>query len=87
MIVSVNKMFDKFNEDQSGFMDITDAYNFMQLASNNYINNGGELACFDLFKKWDIDQVGLIDKHDALLIIRQVMGLKNKPKIYFNKYF
>jgi len=87
MIISVNKMFKKFNRDSSGFMDIKDAYHFMKLASIDYFQDGGDIACFDLFKKWDLDQIGLIDKHDALLIIRQVMGHKTKPKIYFNKYF
>ena len=68
-------------------MDIDDAYKFMRKTKNYQVKNGGELACFELFQKWDIDQVGLIDKHDALLIIRSVLGDKQKPKIYKNKYF
>ena len=57
-------------------MDINDAYRFMKETKNYQVTNGGELACFHLFQKWDIDQVGLIDKHDALLIIRCVLGEK-----------
>ena len=68
-------------------MDINDAYNFMESTQNLQVKNGGELACFDLFYRWDLDKVGLIDKHDALLIIRQVLGFRSRPKIYNNKYF
>ena len=54
-IISVAKMFDQYNEDKSGFMDINDAYRFMKETKNYQVTNGGELACFHLFQKWDID--------------------------------
>ena len=54
-IIAVINLFDQYNEDQTGFLDINDAYKFMKETYNIEIVNGGELACFHLFQKWDLD--------------------------------
>ena len=54
-IVAMTNLFDQYNTDNTGFMGIEDAYKFMEKTENYQVRNGGELACFDLFQKWDLD--------------------------------